>query len=144
MEGRDHVELDAADFDRSADVEPDGLQSLGRGVVGQLVDGHDLRARPLGDGESVAEVVAVVVGHADDVGGLDRLRFDGGGRISRQERIQEHEPASRDPDGGVSEKRDFERSVHPGGHVILLPPRRWKWMWNTSWPESRAVLRTIR
>ena len=33
---------------------------------------------------------------------------------------------------------------YPGGHAMLRPPSRCRWMWNTVWPASRLVLKTVR
>ena len=33
---------------------------------------------------------------------------------------------------------------HPGGHAMLRPPSRCRWMWKTVCPASRLVLKTVR
>ena len=33
---------------------------------------------------------------------------------------------------------------YPGGQVNVRPPSTWRWMWNTVWPASALVLKTVR
>ena len=36
------------------------------------------------------------------------------------------------------------KRIYPGGHAMLRPPSRCRWMWNTVWPASRLGLKTVR
>ena len=72
--GPDHRDLEPGRLDRAALVHPD--QAVLVGVVpaepqAHLVDARPGRARPAGDHQRVAEVVAVAVGHEQQVAAVD-------------------------------------------------------------------------
>ena len=73
----------------------------------------DRRAGALGDGDGVAEVVAVAVGEQDRVGG-DLVGRRGGLRVAGQERVDEHGRRRRlQREGGVAEEADVHQRSSP-------------------------------
>jgi hypothetical protein len=112
MMGDDHVDFDAFDLDRPADVHAFGGDAFGLGIDGDLVDRNQDRSGFFGQGEGVTQVVTVVVGDDHDIGLLDVL---GGGRtagIAGEKGVDEERSRTLDFDGRMAKPSDF--------HVALL------------------------
>ncbi len=112
MIGPHQADAEGAAIDRAAGVHRlEGFQALTGEIHAEVVIGDDSRAGRLGNGEGIADMVAMAMGDddmADAFGGLGDIalecRIAGEERIDQQGRISEV-----DAEGGMAEPGKFHR-----------------------------------
>ena len=107
MPGRHHGDVQAVEVAGAAHVEGDGVDAFGIQHVQQVYLGRDGGAALSGQGESVAQMVAVAVGDQDQVGMILRQRLGTGG-IAGDEGIYHHGGIiGKNAEAGMSLKGDL-------------------------------------
>ena len=102
-------ELDTAErkIEAAAGIQPVGLRSLGREILGDFIIGDDRGLAALRDAERIARMVLVAVG-AEDVVDLDLGGLDWRKRTAGEEWVDdEAEPGRFDEETRMGEIRDF-------------------------------------